>query len=744
MIFILRGAGNGTLAITDSLGVTAGPGYAGSPSSSIATGDLNGDGNLDLVVNGLDGSSQTGWYDVVIIFIGLGDGTFATGEHVRTARAACVALADLNSDGFLDLVTCNVDISTLTIFLGRGDGAFQAGLDYPTGIGPIKVVASDMNGDGTADLSVADSYAGTVSVLIGRGDGTFEPKRDYPAGTYVTDVASADVNADGLLDLIVPDHYQDDVVSILLGRGDGSVALGGAFIPGPGYATVLSGDFDRNGQIDIAVASAASHTVSIHYGNGDATFGTRSVYPLISRPSGVALADLNSDGRMDFVASNWDTSRVSVALGRGDGSFEARRDVKVGLGPEHLLIADVDSDGEPDVVCSNFLDSSISVLLGACGRTREIRTRLQTVVSPNGIAVGDLNGDSRPDIAVVAGDMSGGCFAAPAIDAKSVANSSLLSILLGNGDGTFCEHAETPAGRSYSAVAIGDLNGDGHQDVVAADWSQRAGAGSVLALFGAGSGTFGPATPIAAGLNPIALSLVDLNRDGALDLIVGNSNFCEIGGSISVALGRGDGSFGTMSEYSTPGDVSALAIADLDGDGTLDVVAACPESNTASVRLGNGDGTLGTRADFGCGDRPISVGIGDLDGDGHPDIVAVNFDSNDAIILMNHAKDPGVEPEPHAGSDRRGIVVSISPNPFNASGVLDFATGKTGPARVRIFDARGRLVRTLVEVQELRSGQHRYAIDGRDDHGRNLATGLYFYRVDADGVSVTGRMALVK
>jgi len=176
-------------------------------------------------------------------------------------------------------------------------------------------------------------------------------------------------------------------------------------------------------------------------------------------------------------------------------------------------------------------------------------------------------------------------------------------------------------------VAIGDLNGDGKPDLVTANY----GSNTVSVLLGDGNGTFGAKSDFATGSNPYSVAIGDLNGDGKSDLAVTN----EHDGTVSVLLGHGDGSFGPRTDFATGPYPHAVAIGDLNGDGKPDLAVANYYFDTVSLLLGHGDGNFEAKADYGVGVEPTSAAIGDLNGDGKPDLVVANQNSSTISALLN-------------------------------------------------------------------------------------------------------------
>jgi hypothetical protein len=311
------------------------------------------------------------------------------------------AVGDFNGDGKLDLAVANYGSDNVSILLGNGDGTFQAAVNYGAGEFPESVAVGDFRGDGKLDLVVANQGSNNVSILLGNGDGTFQAAVNYGVGSSPTSVAVGDFNGDGKLDLVVANSFSNNG-SILLGNGDGTFQAAVNYGAGLTLFSVAVGDFNGDGKLDLAVAGS---DVSILLGNGDGTFKTAVQYVAGLEPNSLAVADFNGDGKLDLAVANYESNNVSILLGKGDGTFQAA--VDYGIGTENYP------------------------------------------ATPGSVAVGDFNGDGKLDL-VVAGVESDGV--------------SVVSVLLGNGDGTFQAAVNYGAG-AQTSVAVGDFNGDGRLDL---------------------------------------------------------------------------------------------------------------------------------------------------------------------------------------------------------------------------------------------------------------------------------------
>jgi hypothetical protein len=358
--------------------------------------------------------------------------------YLANGAGTGAAVGDFNGDGKADFVVANSGVS---VWLGNGDGTFQAPINSATGASPTALATGDFNGDGLLD--VAAVYAtGDVAILLGNGDGTFQTAVNYSAGNGPTAAAVADFNGDGAPDLAVTNAGG---VSVLLGNGDGTFQAASNYAAGSGPAAVAAGDFIGNGEADLAVVNAVDGTVSVLLGNGDGTFQPPVTYAVAANPQAVALGDLNGDGRSDFVVANNAANSVSVLLGNGDGTFQAAVSYAAGPNPQSLAVADVNGDGQADVVAADAGSGNVSVLLGNGDGTLRAAVTFGAGSGPVALALADFNGDSRADV-VAAG---GGGNTAEVLLAGQAASSVALSA------------SPNPANAGQSVTMTGSVTGAG-------------------------------------------------------------------------------------------------------------------------------------------------------------------------------------------------------------------------------------------------------------------------------------------
>lgn len=513
----------------------------------------------------------------------------------------------------------------------------------PTGVSPQAVASADL-GNGNLDLVVANSGSNSISVFIGNGDGTFQTAVNYTTGTKPQGVAIADFNGDGIPDVAVT-NSGSNTVSIFLGNGDGTFQPKTDFATGRGPWGVAAGKFTSSGNNDLVVTNSVDGTMSYLQGNGDGTFKAHVDHNTGFNPVSIVAIDLDKDGNLDVaIACNVNTNIVTVLRGNGDGTFQSQLQFTAGANPYFITTADFNGDGFPDLAVANQQGNTVSILLGN-GKASTSWNLLPhvdypTAAFPTAVAAADFNGDGIPDLAVSAG------------------NGNSVSVLLGNGDGTFQPQIGYGTGDIPYSVIAGNFSAGVNADLVVAN----SGSNSVSVLVGNGDGTFQTRVDYAAGPNPYAVATGDFNGDGIPDLAVATSNCATTCGpaSMSILLGTGNGSFHVPVAYTTGTNTDPRAIAVgnfVTGNPTLDVAVANYATNTVGVFVGNGDGTFQSHVDYSVGKEPTSIAIADYNGDNIPDLAVANYLDDTVSILLGNGD----------GTFRTGSLISVGHGPISVS-----------------------------------------------------------------------------
>jgi Flp pilus assembly secretin CpaC len=394
------GGVSGSLLPSTSYNVGIGP-------VAITSGDFRNVGLQDLaVVNEID--------NTLTILQNQGTGTFlqaglpislGTARTSAPAVAPSIASAVLTSSGFHDLLITDPVTNAVQVLLSNGDDTFKEATNSPIAVGkaPNSIVLGDFNADGNQDFTVVNFTDSTLSLFLGNGDGTFKQATGspFPLPTTATGpiaMTSADFNSDGNLDLAIVNQTTNNV-TILLGNGNATfnLATGSPFAVGKFPVAVATGDLNSDGHSDLVVVNQTDNTASVLLGNGDGTFTAATNSPLATgqAPSAVAIADFNGDGVPDIAVTDPQTDSASVFLGLGQGLFATPFELPVGTNPTAILAASLSGASLPDVAITNDPSGTagqVTVLLSPAS--------LFSNVSGGGIAQQPYPGAQYEDIGV--------------------------------------------------------------------------------------------------------------------------------------------------------------------------------------------------------------------------------------------------------------------------------------------------------------------------------------------------------
>lgn len=613
LLRVYLGEGRGVTAIT-SVALPVAP-------SSIAAGDVDGDGDTDLVIGNDDASSIT-------IAVNDGNATFTVGNSSSTVAGGgglnphAVAIGDVSGDGIADIATANggPDAGDVTVFVGIGDGAFGVATVYPVGGHALEdIVLADLNGDGALDVAAVASDADEATVLLAEAGGSLGVANDYPVNEAPVAIAVGDLDGDGALDIVTADSTAD-TVSILLGIAGG-------------------GTFELAESISVTVAGSAK---------GGQTGVGRD-------PTDIEVVDVDGDGHLDIVTANNDSKDVSVLLNDGNATFDLPVHAEV-LAPyeqvspnstSSLAMADFNDDGRIDVAIADSYGESLDLVAGAGdGLFLPARTFHSGFGGNNArwVDTGDYDGDGRVEF--VTSDHSGGGhhyglqLAAGDFSWTSSGSSYAYAVAMGDvdGDGTderFQSYYQSiqvfGSEESFSPVGIGavapfflvatDATGDGLLDLLMTSPNDD----SVILVAGTGGDAWGGPNPISTlnsdgGEGPEGLAVADLNGDDMVDLVTANADT----GDLSVMLAQGNGSFAPALgiDVGLPQvQIERVAIGDFNGDLVPDIVAVGPGTETVIIAIGFGNGSFADPQSFPLQRPSLDVGADDLDGDGIDDLI---------------------------------------------------------------------------------------------------------------------------
>jgi protocatechuate 3,4-dioxygenase beta subunit len=733
--------------------------YAGSfhvAPTTLAVGDFNGDGKIDLVVE----DSGNGFLSILL---GNGDGTFQTpvapySVPSNATGLSSVAVGDFNGDGRLDLVVAS---QSLILFLGNGDGTFQSMLTLSTGAPtPIFVVVGDFNGDGRADLATASSTSPTVSVMLGNGNATFQTAVNYPLPGKASWLAVGDFNRDGYMDLVTanPDTTQSvsngffNNVTVLLSTG-----ADGSFRPPVNYATGLNpqsvavGDFNGDGFADIVIGNAGSPNISVLLGRGEGSFQAPLIFPSSLRLYSLVVGDFNGDGKADlaFIAATTDaapTFYLDIILGTNLNVIATGgtpQSAIIGNAFPTQLQATVQDGGTP------VAGATVTFLVPATGAS---------AVLSSTTAVTDASGVARVSVTA---NGTGGSYTVTATSFGLNATFALTNLVgppatltaspstlqstavgtpfpkalkvtltdsVGNPASGVTVTFTAPSSGASALLSSGTVvtNASGVASVTATA-NSVSGAYSVTATAAGLSANFLLANVLSVSVNlttsanpsafgvPVTLTATvsPSNATGRVTffdgvailgtkfLVSGTASISTImlpaGNRKLTAFYSGDtsyiaatsspitetinttGSAGFFAQNPvsvSPAVPASVAVGDFNGDGKADIVVPGGRLGpaTVTVALGNGDGTFQTPGNYVVGQGPTAVAVGDFNGDGIADLAVTNSVSNNVSILLGNGDGTfSLTVNYLAGTS----PLSIAVGDFNGDGIADLVVAGT-------------------------------------------------------------------
>ena len=654
----------------------------GPNSQNVIAADFNGDGAYDLAVSDFGSLSDNSGGNVRI-FLGKGDGTFTPGAVISTVvTPAAMHSGDFNGDGKMDLAVGEITGNAIDVLLGNGDGSFQTPIKLSIADIPNSIVVDDFNKDGKLDLAVAN-YDGMVSVFLGTGTGAFKAEAKYASGEgHATFIASADLNGDGNSDLIVA-NPDANAVAFLFGSGDGTFQAPYLFSSGaeaPDFGIALGPD----GAVITSPDYLAGNVVATPVNAAGVPVAPR-LYILNNSPAGIAAADLNGDKYPDIVAAS---GPISVLLRDPAGAFKPPVNYNLQSGAQAVAAAvgDMNGDGRNDVVTSSAVTTqsgaftgAIDVVLGNGDGTLGRQNSYPmgglpggpVGVGSSGIVLGDFNGDKKIDVA--AGFQS----------SPFAAKSGGISVLLGNGDGTL-RPAVTYAGGSASvySLAAADFNGDGKLDLAAGGGTDSLDGGVLMILLGNGDGSFQSAKTLTVGSPagvPSAIAAGDINGDGKPDIVAAVSN-AGSQASVVVLLGNGDGTFRQLAPVPTRVAGAAIALIDLNGDGHPDIVVGdCCGFSESVYLIGKGDGTFQAPQYFASGSSARAFAVTSWNNDGVPGLaIALKTGAVMPLSVISAPKTTGGSAVAQVTSAAGGVA-ALAPGSLASAFGADLANGQPNP-----------------------------------------------------------------
>lgn len=559
-VWVLRGDGGG--------GVLSSSQYAPYVPGSIfftdmAIGDLDGDNIPDVAVTDAAG-------DNIAIGLNNGSGTFIHSQSLPMLTGSdpyAIAIGDVNNDGNGDLVVAHRGNYKLKMFLGNGSGVISTTPWFSLEDGTLqiawRVMVDDYNGDGSNDVAVTFEGDVEVHLLLQSTPGTFGGYPYEPwlaASPFNCGFAFADFDGDGEKDIAIPSSGPAGVTYTRgLGNGTFFEFMNDDYASPTTCSSVIS-DFDQDGLADIVTCDELAGRILMSYGlnPGYGYLFVGDAPSMVGSPFHIEAGDFNADGAPDVVTCNYSGNTVGLMLNdnQGQGMLLSPSYTNVGNEPRYLSVGDLNLDGRPDVVAVNALDSTASVLLGDGAGGFTLGSTSSTDLEPFGCVLGDVNEDGAPDL--LTANRTG----------------STMGVYLGLADGSFAPSTNYVVGSGAYAIALGDLNGDLHLDVAVVgnyDNSLMTFPGD-----GTGSYYYNNASTYVIGGFPTSVVIADVTGDAKADVVTVHHalDYRNVGvlpgdglgalGTMTTYATRNRQSFNKME----------VTVGDLNSDGQMDMVVA--------------------------------------------------------------------------------------------------------------------------------------------------------------------------
>ncbi len=342
-----------------------------------AVGDIDGDGDTDIVAAGTPVAASGGESGIVREYLlnprrGYRVVDMAASEDVRD-----LAVADIDGDGTLDIVTANGAAKSISVFRGVGERRRAARVDRDTEDEVIAVALADLNGDGRPDITTVGKN-GSIGVSLNAGNAGFGPWEIRSGEQTAAGLLIADADDDGIPDLLIPDA-DDGTIRLLLGRTEGGFNDGvPADIGGRHASGIAVGDFNEDGVTDLAVTVFERGSVHVLVGTGQGRFRLWKRLGVGPAPRHLATADFNQDGRSDLLVTTSNPDHLILLYGTDGGGFASIRPLTTGDAPVAGLAADLNGDGFPDLVVVNSEDSSLTLLASTA------KQKWNAILTPDG------------------------------------------------------------------------------------------------------------------------------------------------------------------------------------------------------------------------------------------------------------------------------------------------------------------------------------------------------------------------
>ncbi len=565
-----------------------------------------------------------------------------------------VAVADLDGNGITDLAAADLE-GAVAIRIGLGQGTFATRETLLVDGKPLAIVAADLNGDTLLDLTVVSADADVATIFLNSGNTSFQRSqvvgvRELPIGAII-----GDYTGDAIPDMVVMHLSRSDFL-LFTGNGDGTFGTPISItVPrGTRTAGLTVADVNQDGNQDILICDTDNDRLVIRFGPSGATGVAVAVVPVGQTPVAISLGDVDADGRVDIAVSCFNGASIDFVTHQGANQFGVFRSLPVSGNPALSAIADIDADGFADLSVCLLNKSAVSIFAGSATGLGSGEYQLPATGFPYRPIVADLVGDGRPDLALV-----------PTGENK-------MNVYESTTEGLRCERTVASSTRNPQVVTSADFDGDGQADIATAGSST-----GVISILSPTRTALGPVLrevwSVDVGQGFSNLSAADVDRDGRADLLLGVIDGVMILANESVS--------GVLAFRQVPAagsgvlisgvDAAGMDVADVTGDGILDVVVAFLGDQRIVVLPGTRESfVFGAPVETATNGHPFGLSVADFDTDGKPE-VAVTL-ATESVVAIFETKPNGQLGEP--------VNIPVGPGPtflrkadFDGDGRMDLA-----------------------------------------------------------------------
>jgi hypothetical protein len=337
--------------------------------------------------------------------VNAGPATFYQYSSVMAGTAPeTVAPGDINGNGSIDFVVPNLNSSDMSILVNNGSGNFTNSQTLTTGNSPRLAVLGDFDLDGDLDIAEINNSSSTLIIYSNNGSGSFSNINSISLSRGPFSIATIDIDGDGDLDLAAA-CYSSSSVLVLKNNGNGGFSYPDSYVTENGPVCVKFGDIDNDGDMDIVCANWNANSITVFKNNGNGIFGLTSSLNVSVHPHSIALADIDHDGYLDFIEVNSNSNNLIVFKNNGSGSFSNYSNISCGNFPVDVVTGDIDGDGNLDIAVSNN-QYGVTFFTNDGNGNFNFLSSTGITIGPRRIALVDLDGDRDLDLAVPNTDLN--------------------------------------------------------------------------------------------------------------------------------------------------------------------------------------------------------------------------------------------------------------------------------------------------------------------------------------------------